>query len=261
MKDEQQYALIIIESLKDDDKKTGTILESEFLKFKKLKYSDLKTIVFSPKNKDELIALLEAIIKLQEEKGFLPHLHFEIHGFEDGLELSNGDRINWSELMKYFSQINYLTKNYLVIYLAVCFGASILKNINPLERAPFKALVTPVFKIKETQILSGFTSFYDEYFTSFDLKESVNKMNEEIGEIVIKLVLGEYCFDRITRYEPDSESGRENVALLKNRLKDEIPWLRNMTDDFVNEQAKENWKAHCKFLRSKKDNFLMNDLK
>lgn len=35
MKEEQQYVLIIIESLRENDKKTGTILESELLKLKK----------------------------------------------------------------------------------------------------------------------------------------------------------------------------------------------------------------------------------
>ena len=218
MKEEQHYALIIIESLKVDDKKIGTILNEELLKLKKFQQPDLKTRVFPINSKHELISLFESIISMQEKVEFIPHLHFEIHGFENGLELTNGDRINWSELMDYFSRINFLTKNYLVIYLAVCFGSSILKNISPLGRAPFKALVTPGLEITEQQILSGFTSFYDEYFTSFDLKESVNRMNEEIGERIFGLVLSEYCFNRITRYEPDSAFGNDLMSTLKNRF-------------------------------------------
>ena len=103
---DQQYALIIIESLRENDKKTGSILQSELLKLKKFQNPDLKTTLFSINSKIELISLLESIISIQEKTGFIPHLHFEIHGFENGLELSNGDHINWSELMEYFSQIN-----------------------------------------------------------------------------------------------------------------------------------------------------------
>ncbi len=261
MNEEQQYALIIIESLKDDDKKTGTILNDELLKLKKFQQPYLKTIVFSPRSKDELLVLFETIIKLQNEKGFLPHLHFEIHGFENGLELSNGDRINWSELMKHLSEINYLSKNYLVVYLAVCFGAAILKNINPLERAPFKALVTPVLKITEQQILSGFTSFYDEYFTSFDLKESVNRMNEEIGERIFAVVLSEYCFNRITRFEPDSAFGKDIMTFLKNRFINENSWLKDKPDSEINKITKESWKNYSDYLKTKRDYFLMNDIK
>lgn len=259
-KDEQQYILVIIESLRENDTKTGSILNAEISKLlSKFKYSDVKTTVFSIHSKNELINLLESIILIQKKTGFIPHLHFEIHGFKNGLELSNGDRITWSELMKYFSRINFLTKNYLVIYLSVCYGSSILKCINPLDRAPFKALITPGEKIYEWQFSPGFTSFYDEYFTSFDLKESVKRMNEEIGERIFALVLGESCFDRITRFEPDSEIGNELLSSLKIKLISENPWLQNETENFINNQVKESWKNYSGYLKSHRDYFLMKD--
>jgi hypothetical protein len=261
MKEEQQYVLIIIESLRENDKKTGTILESELLKLKKFQQPDLKTRVFSINSKNELISLFESIISVQQKIEFIPHLHFEIHGFENGLELTNGDRINWSELMDYFSQINFWTKNYLVIYLAVCYGSSILKNISPLGRAPFKALITPGQEITEPQILSGFTSFYDEYFTSFDLKESVNKMNEELGERIFGLVLAEYCFDRITRFEPDSAFGNNLMSSLKNRFIYENSWLKDKPDSEINKLITKSWKNYSDYLKTKRDYFLMNDIK
>ena len=261
MKSEQQYALIIIESLKDDDKKTGTILNEELLKLKKFQQPDLKTIVFSINSKNELISLFESIISMQEKVEFIPNLHFEIHGFENGLELTNSDRINWSELMDYFSRINFLTKNYLVIYLAACYGSSILKNISPLGRAPFKALVTPGQEITEPQILSGFTSFYDEYFTSFDLKESVHRMNEELGERIFGLVLAEYCFDRITRFEPDSAFGKDLISSLKNRFINENSWLKGKPDSEINKITTKSWKNYSDYLKTKRDYFLMNDIK
>jgi len=254
---DQQYALIIIESLRENDKKTGSILQSELLKLKKFQNPDLKTTLFSINSKIELISLLESIISIQEKTGFIPHLHFEIHGFENGLELSNGDHINWSELMEYFSQINFLAKNYLAIYLSVCFGLSILRCINPFNRSPFKALIAPGDKIYERQFSPGFTAFYDEYFTSFDLKESVKRMNEEIGEEIFGLVLGEYCFDRITRFEPDSEFGKEVLSSLKNKFISENPILQNKSEDFINNQVKESWKNYSEYLKSKRDYFLM----
>lgn len=259
MNEEQQYALIIIESLRENDKKTGSLINAEILKLKKFQHPDLKTIVFSPKSKDELIALFDTIIKLQEEKGFLPHLHFEIHGFENGLQLSNDDRINWSELMEYFSKINYLTKNHLVIYLAVCFGLSILKSINPLGRAPFKALIAPGWKITEGQILPGFNSFYDEYFSSFDLKESVKRMNEELGERIFGLVPIDFCYEKITRFEPDSELGKELLDIFKIRFIDEIPWLRNESEDKINDFVMKGLDNFNRYLSSKKDYFFIKD--
>ncbi len=261
MNEDQQYALIIIESLRENDKKTGSLLNSEILKLKKHQRPDLKTEVFSIHSKNDLISLLESIISFQEKTGFIPHLHFEVHGFPNGLELSNGDRINWSELMEYFAKINFLTKNYLVIYLAVCFGLSVLRNINPLGRAPFKALIAPGNIIYEWQYSLGFTSFYDEYFNSFDLEESVKRMNEEIGERIFGLVLSEYCFNRITRYEPDLEFGKELLGSLKMRFIDENPRFRNESEVFINEHVKESWKNYCGYLRSKKDYFLMKDFK
>lgn len=261
MKAEQQYALIIIESLKENDKKTGTILELELLKLKKFQNPGILTKVFSIQSKDQLISLLESIISTQGNNGFIPHLHFEIHGFENGLELNNGDRINWSELMEYFSKINFLTKNYLVIYLAVCYGLSILRNINPLGRAPFKALIAPGREVSEMQILSGFTSFYDEYFSSFDLKESLKRMNEEIGESIFGLIPIDFCYEKITRLEPDSEFGKELLCILKNRLINEFPWIQNESEDEINDHVLKSFEKLKEYLRSKEDYFFMKDVK
>ncbi len=257
----EQYALLIIESLHEDDKKTGTLLSTELLRYKKFKDSSLKTILFTINSREELLKLLEAIIALQIEKGFLPHLHFEVHGYENGLVLNNGDSIHWSELMEYFVKINYLTKNYLVIYLSVCFGSSILKSINPLGRAPFAAVITPAKEINEGQILSGITAYYDNYLFSLDHKDSVRKMNEELGEIVWKLVTSNYCFDRITRFEPNTNFGKEMIDISKKKIINLNPDLTNKSENELYGQAIRNYKNNCNYLRSKKDYFLMNDLK
>lgn len=261
MNKKEQYMLIIIESLRENDKKTGTLLNSELLKLKKIQEPSLKTILFTINSKEKLISLLESIIAIQKNKGILPHLHFEVHGYENGLELNNGDRIDWSELMKYFVRINYLTKNYLIIYLSVCFGSAILKSINPLGRAPFAAVITPAKKINEGQILSGITAYYDNYLFSLDHKNSVRKMNEELGEIVWKLVPSNYCFDRITRFEPNSNFGKEMIDISKKKIIDLNPTLLNNSKDKIYDEAKKVYKNYCDNLKSKRDHFLMNDLK
>ncbi len=258
---EEQYVLIIIESLRANDKKTGTLLNSELLKLKKFQESSLKTILVTINSKEELTSLLESIIAIQKNKGMLPHLHFEVHGYENGLELNNGDRIGWSELMEYFVRINSLTKNYLVIYLSVCFGLSILKAINPLGRAPFAAVIAPAKEITVGQILSGVITYYDNYFFSIDFKESERKMNEALGEVTWRLVTINECFEKITRFEPDSDFGKEMIGICKNKIIKQNPKLLNKSERERDNEAKKVYKNYCNNLKSKRDYFLMNDLK
>ena len=68
--------------------------------------------------------------------GFMPLLHFECHGSEDGFELSDGSFIEWAKLKEPLTQLNIVTGLNLMVCVAACTGGALLKVVTALDRAP-----------------------------------------------------------------------------------------------------------------------------
>lgn len=255
------FCLIIIESLTDNEKQTGTILHDELIKYKRFQEPNFESQLRIVESKYELILLLQEIINLQKSDGLFPYLHFEMHGHPNGLVLKNGDVMNWSDLIPMLGEINYLTKNYLMLHFGSCYSGSILKSINIEQRAPFKAIIASPYEINIRQIEQGFSAYYDDYFFSFDPKSALLKLNNELNDDVFFLVTIEYCFNRITSFDPQTKRGKEMIEIFKNRLLIENPALKLLPKDIQYQITLTELQKVFNNMKSKREYFLMLDLK
>jgi len=125
-------------------------------------------------------ACISQLISLEQEakKGYWPILHIECHGLEDttGISLANGEHMSWAELKPYLTAINIATKCNLLVVLAACFGGHMVQIIQPVERAPCLALLSPTKEIYPDEILKPLTAFYTELFHSLNLNAALNKL-------------------------------------------------------------------------------------
>ncbi len=135
--DVKSLGVVIIESLRGSDKKTGKILHEEALRYKQFKEPNLSNYYYEERTKASFIKRLDNIYKEVSKKGFFPFIHIEAHGYDNGIQLSSGEKITWRELMPYFTKINVALSNSLVISLGSCYGISIINSIDPTRRAPF----------------------------------------------------------------------------------------------------------------------------
>jgi hypothetical protein len=258
----KKIGLIIIESLPNDEKKTGYELHSTIIKYKTFEFPDLSSDFYDINDRKDFFWLLKELVRKAVEENYFFSLHIEVHGFDDGIELKNGEEITWGEMIPYLQDINIHYHNYLFIVLGICRGASIVKYINPSERAPFRALISSEKDIFLIDLIPGFEEFYKHFFFEFDAIESLEKYNSVINNPEDKLlfVSAEYCFDTIADIERPTADKTKLKEIYKERLLWNYPDLKyfseEQTDKYIDVKIKELFDE----LKTKRDYFLMRDL-
>lgn len=172
--------IYVIESLFENDKKTGKELYDDLLRYQPLKFSSLKVEYCKVNNKNEWDLLMNDIINECKTNDIYPILHLEIHGLDDGsgLKLNSEENLDYKYIANQFREINLLSNFNLFITLAVCKGLFLLKHTEVLKPMPFCALLGSFEKILENELYLRFYEFYDELFVSFDLTKAFKRLTE-----------------------------------------------------------------------------------
>lgn len=191
----------IIESVTSNDIACGSIL------YNNLK-SDINTReceLYTPSSGQDLFDSLNRILKDIKLTGKYPILHFCMHGDTIGLEINNGDEVEWLQLKKILIDINVACHNNLLITLAVCEGAYLLNIIHPKDRSPFWGMIGNVEGVHQGQSPIAFTKFYKELLLSkqlasaFDILNLYHKEGINIKLNTFSLVNSEMTFKKVYR--------------------------------------------------------------
>ena len=258
MKNLKSFTLIIIESLSANEM-SGKDLFSSVIRKKIFKEPGLNAEYFDINNSKEFFRLLKKLVKRVIEQNDYFIFHFEIHGYDGGIQLKNKENINWADLLPYFRKINIHYRNTLTIYLVVCKGATLIKEVNPMERAPFRVLVSSEKDLYEKHFIKGFVDFYEHYFFSFDAKESLEKYNKNVDESDDELTMlyCEHFFDQITNFNRSSIDYNSMILSYKNTMIEKGESIDNLKDDEILKKIEYIFND----MATKKDYFMMKDLK
>jgi len=258
----QKFGIVIIESLPENEKKTGYDLHSTIIQYKTFEFPDLASDFYDVNNKIDFFWLLNELARKAVEENYFFVLHMEMHGFNDGIELKNGEEVTWGEMIPYFQEINIHYQNYLLIVLGICEGASIIKYTNPAERAPFRALISSEKKIYDKDFIPGFEEFYKHFFFEFDAVEALEKYNSVITDSKDKLlfVSAEYLFDQITDIKRPTADKQKLRQIYSERLFWDFPDLKHFPKEYTEKYIDNEIEKAFGEVRTKKDYFLMKDL-
>jgi hypothetical protein len=259
----EKFGLIIIESLPENDRKTGQELYSSTIRYKLFQEPNLSAEYFDVESKSALLHLLDLLYQRAIAEKYFFVLHFEVHGSDDGLVMRNKESVNWNELVPKFRKINVHFNNLLLIHLAVCKGGNLIGVIAPEERAPFKAIVTTFREISIFSIQTGFEEFYDHFFFSFDIGESTNKFNRiaRSPSNHMTLITAEFIFDKLSDIERDQENKQKQVDLVMDDIARRMPAFNRLPTAMRRELAEKKLKGMYQTLRSKRGFFLMEDIR
>jgi len=167
--------IVILESLEKD--KTGRKLYDDLRLINIQHDRNIEVIYSEVGTKKEFLAKLISL-KQEAEEGHWPILHFECHGKDDttGISLANGEIMSWAELKPYLTAINIATQCNLLVVMAACYGGHMVQIIQPIDRAPCLALLSPTNEIYPDEILKPLTAFYTELLNSLNLNAALNKL-------------------------------------------------------------------------------------
>ncbi|MGN6493020.1 MAG: hypothetical protein ACTHLE_13560 [Agriterribacter sp.] len=178
MKPLEVSKIYVIESLRNEDEKTGQSLFNDIIK-RRLEQKGLmhNCELITPNSKEDLSKAFEHIKKEVIYNLVNPVIHFELHGSKEGLQLNNNDFVLWDELQFKLIELNGISGCNLFVTLASCYGGYIHTVIRPNLRTPFWGFVGPFEIVSTDEALLNFTAFYDEFLQSLDFNKAVDALN------------------------------------------------------------------------------------
>lgn len=229
----KNLGIVIFESLTKS--KTGFELHSCAIKYN-LYGKPFLSQYFDIENKSELIKKIKEVIAEAKKNEVLFFLHFEMHGFEGGIQLKNGENVSWIEILPLFTELNIFYKNKLGISLAVCHGASLLKSIDVFGRSPFRYVVTSHLELNEYELAVGFEKFYTQFIKSFSVIKAVEDYNSTITDKAntLYIISSEFCIN--TFLELQKEEKRKMLDLITNNFESSNDTLSNYIVQTLNEE-------------------------
>ncbi len=174
--------IIVIQSLKDNERKTGDELQKDILQYKKYLHEDSFVEFYNVSTVKEFVNTLERI-KKNMSKGVIFSLHLETHGSEDGIHLSSGECVTWKQFFDSIRPINIKMGHLLIIIMAMCKGAGLISYIDSEQRAPYKAFIGAFRDVSVDEVSRGFSAFYGSYTNVLDISEGMDALDAEIDGI------------------------------------------------------------------------------
>ena len=141
--------MYIIESLHEGDMRTGENLHDAFRQMC-VDYPDFcfTSQYISIFDKDSFLTIMQDIADDVDRNNKITILQIECHGDREYLLLSSNEHVEWVELFNSIRIINEKSKNHLLLNLSMCNGEAVITEIDPKERAPFRAVIGPEGKAK-----------------------------------------------------------------------------------------------------------------
>ena len=176
----EKTGIIVIQSLKENERLTGTELEQDVLRYKSYVHKDSFARLHNAENKEEFISTLKCIEEDMKE-GEIFTLHLETHGGEDGISLASEECVTWKEFFDSIRPINIKMGHLLIVVMSMCKGAAILTYLNHDERAPYRAFIGSHRDMYESELADGFAAFYREYTNMLDIDKGMKALQLELS--------------------------------------------------------------------------------
>ncbi len=221
--------IIVIQSLKDNERKTGDELHKDILQYKKYLHKDSFVEFYNVTTVMEFIKTLENIEKTMSI-GMIFSLHLETHGSENGIHLSSGECMTWKQFFDNIRPINIKMGHLLIVIMAMCKGGRIMSCIEPSKRAPYNAFIGAFRDITVDEVSRGFSAFYGKYTNMLDIVAGMEALEVEIDGInpskkTFWCYSAESIFDSI--FNPDRDPRHFN-KMVREQLFNHI--IRGETD-------------------------------
>lgn len=168
----------VVESLKEGDLKAGYNLVHDQLVHIPFKNPAINIIYSSANNKEEFIEILNNIHDDVSQNDNYPMIHIDCHGNQEGLEVSSREIITWEELRPIFIKINIACKLNLIILLASCNGAHLIKVVTKLDRAPFWAVIGSENEVTAGSVERNYGEFYRVFAENLDGDAAMKALNQ-----------------------------------------------------------------------------------
>lgn len=148
------------------------------------------------RSRAEFRALLRSIAEDAHLHSHKPILHIEAHGSSAGIQVSSGECLTWTDFKAELTTINEVSRLNLLVILAACDGANMVSIIQPVDRAPVRALIGPKRIVYPDEIARASLAFYRTLFDAGEVGAAWRAMNDAVapGQLTFAAFTAEFTF-------------------------------------------------------------------
>ena len=192
-------SVYFIESLRPDEFYTGKEIFENVVRPRSGTGVNVATAHFHVATTPQLLKQLDAIAAHCADKKRASILQIDVHGSEEGVQLSSGETVSWEQLAEPLARINQACQFNLVVFSAACFGYYMVKALNPTIRAPAWGIIGPQDELQAGDLYDAAKLFYETLFEKSDLRTAVGAMNpgKEYQDWFIRILPAEIMFCRL----------------------------------------------------------------
>ena len=92
--------------------------------------------------------------------------------------------VTWKELFNYIRSINIASYNLLMLNLSMCNGETVIRYIDPTQRAPFRAVTGPIGEVLPEVLEKAWLCFYENYIKALTEDYGLHKLAQSSGLIL-----------------------------------------------------------------------------
>lgn len=174
----KRWGIVMIQSLQVYDRNTGEELYHDILQYKRYYQSGAFSLFYNVASLEDLKLAIQNVLENIQD-GDIVTLHFETHGHEEGIALSNGEIVSWRVFYDLIRPINIQIGHLLFVVMSMCKSIAMISSLNPEARAPYRAFICTVRDVTQDEIIRGFQVFYEKYFYLLDIFQAYKALEEE----------------------------------------------------------------------------------
>lgn len=172
----------------------------------------------------DFVAVIRQLTRGVEAGGDYPLLHFEGHGGELGLEMANGAGVTWNEIKNELIPLNEAMGLNLMLVLAACHGATFIRAMSTIERAPVWGVIGPTSSVEAGEIQSAFGAFYAAMFRGEGTSAAIKALNENGGVKYYRTSAERFFYEVWCRYQKEECSSsklEERARSIRKKFKED----------------------------------------
>lgn len=170
--------LIIIQSLRDNDRKIGEELNHKINEWSNSREGVDRAKLFDINSMKEWDDVWNNINDSITSLGISPIIHLVMHGNETHIGLNGGDNgiITLPDLYHKIQIANELTRNNIFLSMAVCEGLNVSRSLHIMEHMPFCGILASQHPLFIDPALENFTLFYKSLFSTLNVNQAFDEL-------------------------------------------------------------------------------------
>ena len=155
--------LYVLQSLTNNDQKTGEELTNRINAFSRSNKINFQAVLYDIHSNEEWENTWNGIYRSISQLNIIPIIHLVMHGNESyvGIEQGNKGLIGLTELFEKTRKANVLSHNNIMLTMAVCEGLNVIKDITLEQPMPFCNILASQESLCNSVSLENFTIFYE----------------------------------------------------------------------------------------------------